>query len=188
MVANLKKSSLLGGKRDAIIGVIGLLMANGFEPAFAAGVGANILSEGTYGLFESSKYIKNYQSRPRYFCYLDGGNHYALKNGAYVVDQVYLSQEELDAYTGDAEKLPRFGEENFYLNHYSGKYAQNVDLNQLEALMETLAAGKWQGKFGLGIVQWTGARTKALVAMYRKHAGSGSAASPPPRWWPPRTR
>ena len=40
--------------------------------------------------------------------------------------------------------------------------------------METLAAGKWEGKFGLGIVQWTGARTKTLVTFYRKHAGSSA--------------
>ncbi len=175
MVANLRKSSLLGGKREAIAGVVQLLMANGFEPAFAAGVGANILAEGTYGLFESSKYISNYKKRPRYFCYLDGGNYYALKNGSYVLSAVYLSQEELDAYTGTAEKKLRFGEPNYYLNNFSGRYVQNVDLNQLEALMTTLADGKWQGKFGLGIVQWTGARTKTLVSFYRKHAGSGSS-------------
>ena len=174
MVGNLKKSSVLGGKRDAIVNVVQLLMANGFEPAFAAGVAANVYSEGTYGQFESSKYISNYQKRPKYFCYLDGGNYYTLVDGEYQVSAVYLSQEDYDAYTGEADKMLRFGEENFYLNNYSGKYVQNVDLEQLEALMEKLAEGKWQGKFGLGIVQWTGARTKTLVAMYRKYAGPGN--------------
>ncbi len=173
MLANLKKSSVLGGKRDAILNVMALLMANGFEPAFAAGVAANIYSEGTYGLFESSRYVSNYQKRPKYFCYLDGGNYYTQVNGKYEVSAVYLSQEEYDAYTGKAEKRLRFGEENFYLDNYSGKYAQNVDLDALEALMTTLAEGKWQGKFGLGIVQWTGARTRVLVGFYRKHAGEG---------------
>ncbi|MBR1821127.1 MAG: Ig-like domain-containing protein [Clostridia bacterium] len=177
MAANLKKSGGLGSKRDAIAGIVQLLVSNGFEPAFAAGVGANIYAEGTYGLFESSKYVSNYQKRPKYFCYLDGGNYYTLKGGEYVVSAVYLSQEELEAYTGEAEKKLRFGEANFYLNSYSGKYAQNVDLNQLEALMTTLAAGGWQGKFGLGIVQWTGARTRTLVSFYRKHAGEGGKIS-----------
>lgn len=173
MLANLKKSSLLGGKRDAIIGVVGLLLGNGFEPAFAAGVAANVYAEGTYGLFESSRYISNYQKRPRYFCYLDGGNYYTQVDGRYKLTAVYLSQEECDAYTGEAEARLRFGEENFYLNNYSARYVQNVDLDALEALMETLEAGKWQGKFGLGIVQWTGARTRILVKFYRKHAGEG---------------
>ena len=44
----------------------------------------------------------------------------------------------------------------------------------LAALMETLAKGGWQGKFGLGIVQWTGARTAKLVECYRRHAGGAS--------------
>ena len=177
MAANLRKSGALGAKRDAIANVVQLLISNGFDPAFAAGVGANIYAEGTYGLFESSKYITNYQKRPKYFCYLDGGNYYSLVNGKYQVTAVYLSREELDAYTGKATKMLRFGEENFYLNNLSGKYVQNVDLNQLEALMDKLAEGKWQGKFGLGIVQWTGARTKTLVSFYRRHAGSGNRIS-----------
>ncbi len=175
MLTNLRNSSLLGGKKDAILNVMQLLIGNGFEPAFAAGVAANIVSEGTYGKFESSKYISNYQKRPKYFCYLDGGDYYTLVNGQYELTAVYLSQEDYDAYTGTVEKRLRFGEENFYLNNLSGKFAQNVNLTQLEALMEALEAGKWQGKFGLGIVQWTGARTKKLVALYRKHAGTGDS-------------
>ena len=174
MAANLRADGSLGGKRDAIAGVVELLINNGFEPAFAAGVGANIYAEGTYGLFESSKYISNYQKRPRYFCYLDGGDYYTQKDGKYVLTAVYLSKEEMDVYAGSAEKRLRFGAENFYRDNYSGKYIQNVDLNALQALMETLAKGGWQGKFGLGIVQWTGARTAKLVECYRRHAGGAA--------------
>ena len=175
MLANLRKSSVLGSKKEAVLNVMQLLMANGFEPAFAAGVAANILAEGTYGLFESSKYIANYQKRPKYFCYLDGGNYYTLKDGKYVLTAVYLSQEELDAYTGTVEARLRFGEENYYRDHYSGRHVQAVNLDELQAFLDTLAAGKWQGKFGVGIVQWTGARTRTLASFYRKHAGSGSS-------------
>ena len=175
MVANLRNSSILGSKKGAITNVVQLLIANGFEPAFAAGVGANILAEGTYGLFESSKYIKNYKKRPRYFCYLDGGDYYTQKNGEYVLTAVYLSPEEMETYTGPAEKRQRFGEENYYRDHYSGRHVQAVNLDELEAFVNTLAAGKWEGKFGVGIVQWTGARTKKLVAFYRRHAGGGSS-------------
>lgn len=176
MAANLRASKTLGAKRDAIANVVELLINSGFEPAFAAGVGANIYSEGTYGLFESSKYIANYKKRPRYFCYLDGGDYYTSQDGEYVLTAVYMSQEEMAAYTGEAEARLRFGEENYYRDNFSGKYAQNVDLTALEAFLDKLAEGKWEGKFGLGIVQWTGGRTRTLVKFYRKHAGEGSTA------------
>ena len=50
-----------------------------------------------------------------------------------------------------------------------------MDLNALQAFVDKLTEGKWQGKFGMGITQWTGGRTRKLMAMYRKHAGQGSA-------------
>ena len=173
MAANIRASSL-GGKRDAIASVVTILINAGFEPAFAAGVGANVYAEGTYGKFESSRYITNYQKRPRYFCYLDGGDYYTSKNGSYVLTAVYMSEEEMATYTGKAEARKRFGPENFYMDNFSNRYVQDIDLTKLEAFIEALAAGNWEGKFGVGIVQWTGGRTKKLVQMYRKHAGSGS--------------
>ena len=170
LAARLKSASSLGGKRDAIASVVQLLVNAGFEPAFAAGVGANVYAEGTYGLFESSKYIKNYQKRPRYFCYLDGGDYYTKVDGEYKLTAVYLAAEDVEKYNGKAEARPRYGAENYYRDNFSGRHVQNIDLKDLEALVTSLAAGGWQGKFGLGIVQWTGARTKTLVSMYRKHA------------------
>ena len=50
-----------------------------------------------------------------------------------------------------------------------------MDLNELESFLAKLSEGGWQGKFGLGVVQWTGGRTAKLVEYYRKHAGSGSS-------------
>ena len=177
MVANLRADNSLGlgGKKEAIAGVVELLISNGFEPAFAAGVASNIYSEGTYGLFESSKYVSSPQKRPRYFAYLDGGDFYAMNGGKYVLSAVYLSPEEYETYTGTATKYLRFGEKDYYLTHYSKKYAQDVNLDELEAFLAQLSKGGWKGKFGLGVVQWTGGRTKTLVGFYRKHAGSGSS-------------
>lgn len=171
MIANLRASSALGTKKEAIASVIELLIRNGFEPAFAAGVGANIYSEGTYGMFESSRYVTNPKARPRYFCYLDGGEYYS--SGSLVA--VYMSKAEMKTYTGKAEARQRFDVENYYLDNWSKKYVQDIDLSALEAFMDRLADGGWEGKFGLGIVQWTGARTKKLVAFYRKHAGASNA-------------
>ena len=179
MGARLKAATALGGKRAAIASVVQLLVSAGFEPAFAAGVGANVYSEGTYGIFESSKYIGNYQKRPRYFCYLDGGDYYTKVDGEYKLTAVYLAPEDVEKYDGEAEARPRYGAENYYRDNFSGKYVQDINLADLEALVTSLAAGSWQGKFGLGLVQWTGPRTKTLVAMYRKHAaedGSLTAA------------
>ena len=51
----------------------------------------------------------------------------------------------------------------------------DVNLTEFEALLETLARGNWVGKFGVGIVQWTGGRTRKLAALYRKHAGAGDS-------------
>lgn len=170
MASNLRSSGALGGKRDAIANVVKLMVSAGFQPAFAAGVGANIYSEGTYGLFESSRYIANYKKRPRYFCYLDGGEYYS----GGVLTAVYMSEEEMATYTGTVEARKRFDVENYYMDNYSGKYVQDINLKDLEAFMERLDAGGWEGKFGVGIVQWTGGRTKKLAAMYRKHAGANS--------------
>lgn len=172
MAERLRSAAALGGKRAAITNVVQVLVSAGFEPAFAAGVGANVYSEGTYGLFESSKYIANYLKRPRYFCYLDGGDYYTRVDGEYKLTAVYLAAEEVDSYTGEAEARPRYGAENYYRDNFSGKYVQDIDLSELEAFVSSLAAGSWQGKFGLGLVQWTGGRTKTLVAMYRKHAAA----------------
>ena len=172
MLENLKKDTSLGlgTKKDAIVSVVALLMESGYEPAFAAGVAANVYAEGSYGFFESSKYITYPKKRPRYFCYLDGGEYY--KNG--VLTTVYLSAAEYKTYKGKAEKQLRYAEENFYRNRYSGKYAWDVNLTQLEALLADLEKGGWVGKFGLGVTQWTGSRTKYLVGFYRKHAGKGN--------------
>ena len=175
MVENLRASKTLGGKEKAICNVAKMLMDAGFEPAYAAGVCANIYSEGNYGFFESSKYIANYQKRPSYFCYLDGGDYYKSVNGKYVLTAVYLSQEEYDAYTGPYEKRLRFGEEKYYWNHWSGKYIWETDLNEYEAFSDKLNEQKFKtGKFGIGIVQWTGGRTRNLLRKYRKRAGEGN--------------
>lgn len=175
MANNLRNSSSLGSKREAIARVAQMMLDAGYEPSFVAGLCANVYSEGTYGFFESSKYVTNYQKRPKYFCYLDGGDYYTLKDGQYVLTAVYLSQEEINAYTGTVEARLRFGEEKYYWNKWSGKKVYEVDLKELQAFIDVLTEGKWEGKFGLGVTQWTGARTRKLMAYYRKYAGQDSS-------------
>ena len=174
MVANLKNSSYLGSKRDGISGIVKLLMDKGYEATFAAGVAANVMCEGDYGYFESSRYATYPKNRPRYFAYLDGGNYYAYKNGTRVLTEVFLSKADAAAYTGSAKASVRYGKANFYLNNYSAKDAWDINLTNLEKLLTNLENGGWKGMFGLGVVQWTAGRTKNLVKVYRKHAGSGA--------------
>ena len=41
-------------------------------------------------------------------------------------------------------------------------------------MLNELETTGWQGKFGLGVAQWTGSRTKTLVQFYRKEAGTSN--------------
>ena len=176
MAARIRGNASIGAKRDALANIVELLVNNGFEPAFAAGVAANVKSEGSYGFFESSRYISNPMARPRYFAYLDGGEYY--KNG--VLNTVYLGAAEYKKYEAPegVTKALRLAEgkapEKYYWNKYAKKFAWEVNLDELEKLLDYLEQGGWVGKFGLGITQWTGGRTKNLVKVYRKHAGTAS--------------
>lgn len=209
MADNLRACASLGAKAGTLADIAELLMNRGFEPAFAAGVCANIYSEGSYGLFERSGYESTPEHpeleyiRPRYFCYLDGGNYYSHGANGYVVTDVYLSPEDMDAYTGSARVHMRYGDENYYLDNWSGKRVWEIDLNALEEFMVQLAGLKlqygtpdaweydsstdtweyneahegmetWRGKFGLGCAQWTGEESMKLMAYYRKYAGAGN--------------
>ena len=210
MAENIRAAASLGAKADALGNIAELLMDHGFEPAFAAGVCANIYAEGSYGLFERSGYQSNSEHpdleyrRPKYFCYLDGGNYYTRGAGGYAVTDVYLSPEDMDAYTGSARVHMRYGDENYYLDNWSGRRVWDIDLNELEEFMCNLASlnlqygtpdawtydnstdtweyneaqegmERWRGKFGLGCAQWTGEEAMRLLALYRRHAGAGSA-------------
>ena len=179
MAANIANDKSLGKKRTATAQVIEFMLNNGYEPAFVAGFCANAYNEGQFGLFESSKYVANYQKRPRYFCYLDGGEYYTLKDGKYVLTAVYLSPEEIKTYTGPAEARQRFGPEKYYWNKWSGKYVWEINLDELYALLKQLSAGGWKGKFGVGITQWTGGRVSNLIKRYRKYATPGSTTITP---------
>lgn len=199
MAANLRASTALGSKRQNLGDVAQLLMDNGFSPAFAAGVVANIYSEGSYGKLESSNYgitsgnVDLQHKRPKYFCYLDGGIYYTKDaNGNYVPAIQFVPPEIKAAHPDDPAYLVRYGDENYYLNNWSSKYIYDgCDLNALQVFIDNLTNnvrqdgvsyshdwkdGKmWHGKFGMGCTQWTGGRTRKLMALYRKYAGAGSA-------------
>ena len=63
-----------------------------------------------------------------------------------------------------------------YANKYSGKCVTQVNLRDLKALCDKLKKDGWQkGKFGLGIIQWTGIRTGPLVDHYLAEVNGGDS-------------
>ena len=169
----------LGNKKNAIVNMVKSLLDDGFEPAFAAGVAANLYAEGVYGAFETSNYSIVPYMRPRYFAYLDGGEYYTDNGeGLYEPKDIFLSKSDYLTYTGLLAKHERYGEENFYRNNFSGKNITAVGLSLTESLLNDLASGGWEGEFGLGIMQWRKADAQALVKLYRDAAGtSGTLTS-----------
>ena len=62
-----------------------------------------------------------------------------------------------------------------YSNKYSGKCVTEVSLKELKNLCDELEYNNWQkGKFGLGIIQWTGERTGTLVNLYLEEANGNN--------------
>lgn len=114
-----------------------VLLCEGYDVRFVAGILANIQSEGTVGQFEYANYDGNPQAEPSYIAYMN--QHYNYR------------------YT------------------YAGKNITEVDLSDVESLLDELEATEWRGKFGLGVAQWTGDRTKTLVQLYREEAGTSNS-------------
>ena len=64
MMQKLKNSSKFSAKKDTLV-IIGNLLLQTYEPAFVAGVLANINAEGTIGKFESSNYVSHPEAKPQ---------------------------------------------------------------------------------------------------------------------------
>ena len=65
-----------------------------------------------------------------------------------------------------------------YDKKYSGKYVYHLSLKELKEMCDKLKKDKWQkGKFGLGIIQWTGERTSNLIDLYLKEVNNADNIS-----------
>ena len=65
-----------------------------------------------------------------------------------------------------------------YDKKYSGKYVYQISLKELKEMCDKLKKDKWQkGKFGLGVIQWTGERTINLVDLYLKEVNNANNIS-----------
>ena len=66
-----------------------------------------------------------------------------------------------------------------YNEKYSGKYVHQISLKALKEMCDKLKKDNWQkGKFGLGIIQWTGERTYNLADLYLKECNNADKISP----------
>jgi|GEM_PF-5568287 len=79
MMDNVKNDTSLGLtdiKKQTIIGIGRAMLEEGYESAFVAGMLANIIHEGTAGLFESSNYASNPAAKPQYLVHMDNKYNY----------------------------------------------------------------------------------------------------------------
>ena len=91
MVSNLNNDASLGlkgNKKTSVVVMARTLLNAGYEPAFAAGVLANIIKEGAVGQFESSAYKKN---EPSYLVYMDKNFSYRSKYSGKNITSVSLN-------------------------------------------------------------------------------------------------
>jgi len=64
-----------------------------------------------------------------------------------------------------------------YRNKFSGKSIKDVGISAALELAKNAKASGYEGKFGLGMIQWTGSRTLGLLESYQKYASSDKPTS-----------
>lgn len=88
---NIKNSPNIpaGEKTDACIETAKIMLENGYEPSFVAGMLANICKEGAAGKFESSNYVSHPEKEPDYLRYMDAHHGYRSKySGQYIYNNI----------------------------------------------------------------------------------------------------
>lgn len=88
MMIKIKNSNKYSAAKTNTLCIIGtVLLKNGYEPTFVAGVLANILHEGSIGIFESSNYVSHPEMKPQYLKYMDSIYDYRNKySGKYIMN------------------------------------------------------------------------------------------------------
>lgn len=80
---------------------------------------------------------------------------------------------ESSAYISHPEQEPaylKYMDEHFnYRKEFSGKSISDVGITKAIELQEKAEKSGFKGKFGLGMIQWTGGRTSGLLDSYKKY-------------------
>ena len=83
---------------------------------------------------------------------------------------------ESSAYISHPEQEPaylKYMDEHFnYRKEFSGKSISDVGITKAIELQEKAKKSGFKGKFGLGMIQWTGGRTSGLLDSYKKYCKS----------------
>jgi len=72
-----------------------VLLDEGYEPAFVAGMLANIMREGSFGQFENSNYISNPSAMPAYLRYFVDNHDYGSRFSNRIITDVDASLLEI---------------------------------------------------------------------------------------------
>jgi hypothetical protein len=157
-IQNCDNTVIPANKKNICVAISRYMLLSGYEPAFVAGLLANIVFEGSVGKFESSNYQgQNLINKPDYLVYMDteynGVNFYLNNYSGKTIMQVNL---------------------------------QDV-LNMLEDL-KTRSNNTWRigGSyvgFGLGSIQWSFGRAYSLAYLYRDYAGEGGTLTEDRALW-----
>ena len=92
MIEKLIKKGAYKSKEGTIKIIGNLLFDKGYEPAFVAGVLANINHEAPIGKFESSAYDKHPEDKPKYLKYMDEKYQYRKKYSGKIITEVSLRE------------------------------------------------------------------------------------------------
>lgn len=87
-----------------------------------------------------------------------------------------IGKFESSAYISNPDAEPlylKYMDEHFdYRKKFSGKSIRDVGISAALELQKNAENSNFQGKFGLGMIQWTGDRTGGLLSYYQKYASS----------------
>jgi len=85
-----------------------------------------------------------------------------------------IGKFESSAYISNPDAEPpylKYMDEHFdYRKKFSGKTIRDVGISAALELQKNAENSNFQGKFGLGMIQWTGDRTGKLLSYYQKYA------------------
>ena len=99
MMENLARDTTLrvpsDERRHSMVVMGQTLLNEGYEPAFVAGMLANIMREGSFGQFESSNYVTNPSAMPQYLRYFVDNHDYGNRFSNRVITDIDASLIEI---------------------------------------------------------------------------------------------
>jgi len=149
-IQNCSDTIIKAAKKNICVAVARTMLSNGYEPAYVAGLLANIVFEGSVGKFESSSYLgENLVNKPDYLVYMD-----TEYNGVDFYRNNYSGKTIMEVDLQDVWNI----------------------LEDLKTRSNnTWEIGGTRVGFGLGSIQWTFSRAYSLVCLYKDRVGDSTS-------------